>query len=222
MTTGQATSPRGGVRAAVLGALLVLAGLNPAAAAAAPAPGPESACAAGTGPYQRELEEHVGRPVDGVQSSADCFAVRAFQRKNGVTPADGYPGVATYRTMLVVAARPNPNAEGDCPVRSYRVTCVDMGRRAALGAAGQPDRLPGRAHPHGPRHPGDPARLARGVLAQQGPQVHAVRRLPDAVLPVLRRGPCAARPDRLPLRPRGIHAAASTSPWPTPNASGTC
>ncbi|MFB7464614.1 L,D-transpeptidase family protein [Streptomyces sp. NPDC056224] len=131
MTTGQVASRRGGVRAAALGALLVLAGLNPApaAAAAAPGPGPEAACTAGTGPYQRELERHVGRPVDGVQSSADCFAVRAFQRKNGVTPADGYPGVATHRTMLVVAARPNPNAEGDCPVRSYRVTCVDMDRQ---------------------------------------------------------------------------------------------
>ncbi|MEU9305002.1 L,D-transpeptidase family protein [Streptomyces sp. NPDC048269] len=125
MTTGQATSPRGGVRAAVLGALLVLAGLNPSPAAAEP----ETACAAGTGPYQRELEEHIGRPVDGVQSSADCLAVRAFQRKNGVIPADGYPGVATYRTMLVVAARPDPNAAGDCPVRSYRVTCVDMDRQ---------------------------------------------------------------------------------------------
>ncbi|MGW7441198.1 L,D-transpeptidase family protein [Streptomyces sp. NPDC054849] len=113
--------------AAVLcGALLVLAGASPSPAAAAE---PESACTAGTGPYQRELEYHLDRTVDGVQSPADCHAIRAFQRKNGLTPADGYPGVATFRTMLVVAARPDPNADGDCPVRSYRVTCVDMDRQ---------------------------------------------------------------------------------------------
>ncbi|OLZ74111.1 L,D-transpeptidase [Streptomyces amritsarensis] len=116
------------VRVAVLGALLALAGplTSPAAAATAE---PESACAAGTGPYQRELEKHLGRPVDGVQSTADCQAVRAFQRTNGVSPADGYPGVATYRTMLVVTARPDPNAAGDCPVRDHRVTCVDLERQ---------------------------------------------------------------------------------------------
>ncbi|MDX6761635.1 L,D-transpeptidase family protein [Streptomyces sp. F8] len=115
-------------RVAVLGALLALAGPLPSPAAAAAAE-PESACAAGTGPYQRELEKHLGRPVDGVQSTADCQAVRAFQRTNGVSPADGYPGVATYRTMLVVTARPDPNAAGDCPVRDHRVTCVDLERQ---------------------------------------------------------------------------------------------
>ncbi|MEU6313364.1 L,D-transpeptidase family protein [Streptomyces sp. NPDC047014] len=92
-------------------------------------PAPESACTAGTGPYQRELEAHLGRPVDGTQSAGDCTAVRAFQRQHGVSPADGYPGVATYRTMLVVTARPDPNAAGDCPVREHRVTCVDMDRQ---------------------------------------------------------------------------------------------
>ncbi|GGQ30299.1 MULTISPECIES: L,D-transpeptidase family protein [Streptomyces] len=115
-------------RAAVIGALLALAGPHPSLAAAAAAE-PESACVAGTGPYQRELEHHVGRPVDGVQSAADCIAVRDFQRKNGVSPADGYAGVATYRTMLVVTARPDPNAAGECPEREHRVTCVDLERQ---------------------------------------------------------------------------------------------
>ncbi|WP_420708592.1 L,D-transpeptidase family protein [Streptomyces sp. NRRL F-4474] len=126
MAVRQGTGPM--ARVAVLGALLALAGPLPSPAAAATAE-PESACAAGTGPYQRELEKHLGRPVDGVQSTADCQAVRAFQRTNGVSPADGYPGVATYRTMLVVTARPDPNAAGDCPVRDHRVTCVDLERQ---------------------------------------------------------------------------------------------
>ncbi|MFI1280580.1 L,D-transpeptidase family protein [Streptomyces sp. NPDC020858] len=131
MTTRQATGPLAGT--AALGALLAMALVSPSPAAAAPAAPaasePESACVAGTGPYQRELEDHLGLAVDGVQSSADCHAVRAFQRKHRVTPADGYPGVTTFRTMLVVAARPDPNAAGDCPVRTHRVTCVDMDRQ---------------------------------------------------------------------------------------------
>ncbi|MFE7185722.1 L,D-transpeptidase family protein [Streptomyces erythrochromogenes] len=127
MAVRQGTGPP--AAAVVLGALLALAGPHPAAAAAATAAEPESACVAGTGPYQRELEDHVGRPVDGVQSAADCYAVRAFQRANGVSPADGYAGVATYRTMLVVAAGSDPNAAGDCPESEQRVTCVDLDRQ---------------------------------------------------------------------------------------------
>ncbi|MFJ9337682.1 L,D-transpeptidase family protein [Streptomyces sp. NPDC101733] len=122
MTTRRATAALSG--AAVLAAVLTLAG--PASAAAAP-PGP--ACTAGTGPYQRELEAHLGRPVDGVQSPADCAAVRTFQGAHAVTPADGYAGLATYRTMTAVVARPNPNAAGHCPVRDHRVTCVDLERQ---------------------------------------------------------------------------------------------
>ncbi|GGZ58730.1 L,D-transpeptidase family protein [Streptomyces subrutilus] len=111
--------------AAVLAVLAVPAG--PAAAAAPVAPA--AACTAGTGPYQRELEAHLRRPVDGVQSPADCAAVREFQRGNRIEPADGYAGLATYRTMVAVAARPAPNAAGGCPVRAHRVTCVDMARQ---------------------------------------------------------------------------------------------
>jgi hypothetical protein len=60
---------------------------------------------------------------------ADCRAVRAFQREQGIAPADGYPGVATYRTMVAVKARAHPNADGDCPDDEDRVTCVDLDRQ---------------------------------------------------------------------------------------------
>ncbi|MCX5194263.1 L,D-transpeptidase [Streptomyces sp. NBC_00249] len=116
-----------GAAAALTAALLAVLTLPGAAASAEPEP--ERACTAGTGPYQRELEAHLRRPVDGVQSKADCVAVRAFQRGQGVTPADGYAGILTFRTMTAVAARANPNAAGDCPVREHRVTCVDMERQ---------------------------------------------------------------------------------------------
>ncbi|MDW4908695.1 L,D-transpeptidase family protein [Streptomyces sp. ADMS] len=97
-----------------------------ATADAVPAP---EACAAGTGPYQRELEEHLKLTVDGRQTPADCEAVRTFQSRNGVRPADGYAGLTTYRTMLVVEARADPNAAGKCPVRTYRIACVDLTRQ---------------------------------------------------------------------------------------------
>ncbi|MGP3688582.1 L,D-transpeptidase family protein [Streptomyces sp. IBSNAI002] len=115
-------------------ALLTLAGPVPSHAAAAQtgpatAAAAETGCEAGTGPYQRELEAHLGRPVDGVQSPADCEAIAAFQRGHGIRPADGYAGLATHRTMVAVAAAADPNAAGRCPVRTYRVTCVDLDRQ---------------------------------------------------------------------------------------------
>jgi hypothetical protein len=88
-----------------------------------------AACTAGTGPYQRQLERHLQRPVDGSQSAADCEAVRAFQTANAVEPADGYAGLGTYRTMVALEARANPNAEGECPERDRHVTCVDLNRQ---------------------------------------------------------------------------------------------
>ncbi len=96
---------------------------TPAAARAA------AACTAGTGPYQWQLEAFLKRPRDGRQSPADCAAIAAFQRKEGVRPADGYAGLATYRAMLVAQARANPNAAGKCPVTAGKRACVDLGRQ---------------------------------------------------------------------------------------------
>ncbi|MEU9415246.1 L,D-transpeptidase [Streptomyces sp. NPDC048272] len=121
--------------AAALAAALTLGALAPTAAATAtaapagPVPETEAACTAGTGPYQRELEAGLGRPVDGTQSTTDCVAVRSFQRTHRITPADGYAGLVTHRTMVAVNARENPNAAGSCPVRARRVTCVDLERQ---------------------------------------------------------------------------------------------
>ena len=100
---------------------------------AAPLPGAQAAtvpaCTSGTGPYQWELEQHLRLPRDGRQSPADCAAIRRFQERTGLRPTDGYAGLATYRMMLVVEARPNPNAAGKCPVRDYKVACVDLDRQ---------------------------------------------------------------------------------------------
>ncbi|WP_416970251.1 L,D-transpeptidase [Streptomyces sp. 4F14] len=93
------------------------------------APAGAAACSTSTGPYQRQLERHLRLVVDGRQSAQDCVAVRGFQGRQGVRPADGYAGLATYRMMLVVEAARNPNAGNKCPVRSYRVACVDLTRQ---------------------------------------------------------------------------------------------
>ncbi|MCX5295720.1 L,D-transpeptidase [Streptomyces sp. NBC_00193] len=152
MTTGDVAGAIG--RAAATAAVLAAAALAPppaAMAAPSPSPAPSSpaaspapapapapaaspspaaeACTTWTGPYQRELEAHVGRTADGTQDAGDCEAIRTFQRANGIRPANGYAGLVTYRTMVAVAARKNPNAAGDCPVRPHRVTCVDLERQ---------------------------------------------------------------------------------------------
>ncbi|MGW2114563.1 L,D-transpeptidase [Streptomyces zhihengii] len=113
-----------GVPAAL--AVLVCA-FAPVPAAAAPAA--DTPCTAAAGPYQRQMERHLGLTVDGRQSEADCRAVRAFQTEHGTPRRDGFADLATYRTMVAVEASPDPNAAGRCPVRTYRVTCVDMDRQ---------------------------------------------------------------------------------------------
>ncbi len=110
--------------AATVAALAALLCGAPSAPAAEDGP-----CTAPTGPYQRPLEQYLGRPVDGEQSPQDCAAIRAFQQRERLPRTDGYADLATYRTTVVIQARPNPNAGGHCPVRAARVTCVDMDRQ---------------------------------------------------------------------------------------------
>ncbi|MFI2780205.1 L,D-transpeptidase family protein [Streptomyces sp. ALB3] len=111
-----------------LAATAVMALLYPVMPATA-APGGGSPCTAATGPYQRQLEKHLGLAADGRQSEADCRALRAFQTKHGLPRQDGFADLATYRTSVAVEATPAPNAAGRCPIRSHRVTCIDMDRQ---------------------------------------------------------------------------------------------
>jgi hypothetical protein len=96
--------------------------LRPVSASAKP-------CTAPSGAYQWQLEKKLGLPRDGVQSTADCVAIRGLQQRLGIKPADGRADLRTYRMLLVHEVRKNPNAQGKCPVRSYRVTCVDLDRQ---------------------------------------------------------------------------------------------
>ncbi|MEV4434839.1 L,D-transpeptidase [Streptomyces sp. NPDC049555] len=92
-----------------------------------------SACTASAGPYQKQAERFLGRPVDGRQSQADCRAIRDFQLDHGISPAAGYAGPVTWDVMQVVdrqrAAGSNPNAAGKCPTNKGRIACVDLTRQ---------------------------------------------------------------------------------------------
>ncbi|MFI7500427.1 L,D-transpeptidase family protein [Streptomyces sp. NPDC049687] len=87
------------------------------------------ACTKSTGPYQRAVERWLKLTVDGKQSAADCKAVQAFQKKEGITPAIGFAGPVTWARMQLISAGPHPNAAKMCPVGKYRVACVDLDRQ---------------------------------------------------------------------------------------------
>ncbi|MFJ5776687.1 L,D-transpeptidase family protein [Streptomyces sp. NPDC093094] len=89
----------------------------------------QATCTGRTGPYQRQVERLLKLKADGRQSAADCRAVRAYQLKHGIKPAIGFAGPVTWTHLQLRAARRNPNAAGKCPVRAYRVACVDLGRQ---------------------------------------------------------------------------------------------
>ncbi|QGV82612.1 L,D-transpeptidase family protein [Streptomyces ficellus] len=104
--------------------LTVALGASPAQAAS---------CTTSTGPYQKQVEKFMGRPVDGKQSAADCKAIQTFQRWHGITPTIGYAGEVTWRTMNTInqqrAAGKNPNAAKACPTNKGRIACVDLTRQ---------------------------------------------------------------------------------------------
>ncbi|MEU8468408.1 L,D-transpeptidase [Streptomyces sp. NPDC029006] len=110
-------------------------------------------CTRRTGPYQRQVERWLKLKVDGRQSASDCKTIRAFQIAYRIKPAGGFAGPVTWSTMMLISAGKNPNAAGKCPVRSYRVACVDLDRQLTWVQKGSrvvfgpvPMRSGGRGH----------------------------------------------------------------------------
>ncbi|MET9799477.1 L,D-transpeptidase [Streptomyces sp. NPDC006368] len=116
-----------------VGVTLGLTGLVVPLTVALGGPARAASCTTRTGPYQTRVERFLGRPVDGRQSPADCAATRAFQRAHGITPAIGYAGPLTWRTMNTMlaqrAAGKTPNRAGPCPTNRGRIACVDLTRQ---------------------------------------------------------------------------------------------
>jgi hypothetical protein len=102
-------------------ALLAVVGLL--VVADAPAATAVTACTAGTGPRQREVEAYLRLRVDGRNSVADCRAIRGFQRNNDIVPAAGYAGPLTG--LVVARKRTALGRAALCPAMR-RVVCVDL------------------------------------------------------------------------------------------------
>ncbi|MEU5659094.1 L,D-transpeptidase family protein [Streptomyces sp. NPDC047737] len=117
------------------GAVLAVAGLvaAPALVLSTGTAAQAASCTASTGPYQKQVEKWLGRTADGRQSSADCKAIRSFQSAKGITPAAGYAGPVTWRTMKTItaqkAAGKTPNKAKNCPTNKGRIACVDLTRQ---------------------------------------------------------------------------------------------
>ncbi|MEU8431517.1 hypothetical protein AB0F18_01165 [Streptomyces sp. NPDC029216] len=111
---GRRSGPGQALATAGLVTALLSCAAAPAAATGLPrtAPDRDTPCTADTGPYQWEPEEYLALPCDGRQSPADCTAIRAFQQREGLDPADGSANLATYRASLVIEERRHPNKDG--------------------------------------------------------------------------------------------------------------
>ncbi|MET8678796.1 L,D-transpeptidase family protein [Streptomyces sp. NPDC004647] len=97
-----------------------------------------ASCTAATGPYQREVERFLNLPVDGEQSEADCEVIRQWQIEQNIEPAIGFAGPSSGGHIRLVEARPDPNADGLCPVvPDERVACLDLPRQLMWVQAGE-------------------------------------------------------------------------------------
>ncbi|MFD0153230.1 L,D-transpeptidase [Streptomyces sp. NPDC055721] len=88
-----------------------------------------AACTATAGTYQRQVERLLGLRVDGKQSGADCKAIKAFQTREKIKPANGYAGPVTWARAELLAARKDLDPGRRCPVKKYAVACVDLDRQ---------------------------------------------------------------------------------------------
>ncbi|MGW7055987.1 L,D-transpeptidase [Streptomyces sp. NPDC054887] len=116
---------RRGIVAAGITALVA-----PLTVALGAAPAQAASCTTQTGPYQKQVEKFLGRPVDGRQSAADCRAIQAFQTKHSISPNAGFAGPVTWGVMNLMnkqkAVGTNPNRSGNCPTNKGRIACVDL------------------------------------------------------------------------------------------------
>jgi lipoprotein-anchoring transpeptidase ErfK/SrfK len=81
------------------------------------------------GPNQKSVETALAKlgtwgpvTVDGVQSAGDCAAIKKFQQRYGISPANGRAGDTTNSVAKRLAAT-NP---ADCKAGAGIVACVDL------------------------------------------------------------------------------------------------
>ncbi|WP_200213577.1 L,D-transpeptidase family protein [Micromonospora coerulea] len=91
------------------------------------------------GDQQRGVEAYLARlggfgtvTVDGKQSAADCAAIKRFQRRYGISPAEGRAGPTTYD----VARRLATTDVRRCRAGSGLTFCVDLTRQTVWAMRG--------------------------------------------------------------------------------------
>ncbi|MGK5737953.1 L,D-transpeptidase family protein [Micromonospora sp. URMC 103] len=98
------------------------------------APKPSTSTPAGCpqGEQQRAVETYLAQlggfgrvTVDGRQSAADCAAIKKFQKRYGIRPAEGRAGPTTYD----VAKRLATTDTGRCEAGSGTTFCIDLTRQ---------------------------------------------------------------------------------------------
>jgi hypothetical protein len=101
--------------------------ITPSAARTTASPRPYAGCPQGE--YQREVETYLARlgrfgpvTVDGIQSAADCRAIKEFQRRYDIRPPAGRAGPVTRR----VAQRLADTDTAKCRAGAGTTFCVDL------------------------------------------------------------------------------------------------
>ncbi|MEV4760852.1 L,D-transpeptidase family protein [Micromonospora sp. NPDC049559] len=102
---------------------------TPSRTASKPAPTPTKAAGCPEGEKQRDVETYLARlggfgtvAVDGKQSAADCAAIKKFQRRYDIRPAEGRAGPATAD----VARRLASTDTAKCHAGAGTTFCVDL------------------------------------------------------------------------------------------------
>ncbi|MET8829062.1 L,D-transpeptidase [Streptomyces sp. NPDC004610] len=91
----------------------------------------DAVCATTTapGPYHRQVEAHLGLPVDGRQSARDCTAITAFQLGHSIEPGRGSADLFTHRAVVWERALAEGDALKGCPDRRGVAVCIDQNRQ---------------------------------------------------------------------------------------------
>jgi peptidoglycan hydrolase-like protein with peptidoglycan-binding domain len=68
---------------------------------------------------------------DGIQSAGDCAAIKKFQSRYGISPAEGRAGPTTADVARRIAASTGASERAMCPAGAALTVCVDLTRQTA-------------------------------------------------------------------------------------------
>jgi peptidoglycan hydrolase-like protein with peptidoglycan-binding domain len=113
------------------------------ATSAPPAPPPAQPAGCPQGDRQRDVEAALAQlggygsvTVDGVQSAGDCAAIRKFQSRYGISPAQGRAGPTTADVARRIATSQTATERAKCPAGSGLTVCVDLTQQTVWAVRG--------------------------------------------------------------------------------------